>query len=68
MEIYILLQEDNTRFTFAVIVVESTLYTAAKTQREIKRLIGIICCNDKRKYKNKKKKIKNRRKKCIKSK
>lgn len=51
MEIYILLQENNTRFTFAVIVAESTLYTAAKTQREIKRLIGIICRNDKRKYK-----------------
>lgn len=56
MEIYILLQEDNTRFTFAVIVVESTLYTAARTQREIKRLIGIICRNDKRKYKKQKKK------------
>lgn len=41
MEIYILLQEDNTRFTFAVIVVESTLYTAARIKK-LKKLIQII--------------------------
>lgn len=65
MEIYILLQEDNTRFTFAVIVVESTLYTAARIKK-FKKLIRIIRCkNEKKRYRKNIEKIEGKR--CVKN-